>query len=427
MKPDLWADLIAGRYDGEPEHVQDQLRAVANNAVLTEDERQARAAGILTGQGDRRRFHHDANGAGLAPKVSGAVHGNGDGEDDDSPSTWRPVDLTDALAGHDVPPPELLARIDGPCLLYRGRTHWWQGETESCKTWLAAIAAAEQLNGDGDVGWFDFEDDERTVVARLRALSVTNDAIAGHLTYVRPEEPLVDRQGRATRGGVDLAALLDHKTFGLVVIDGVTEAMVSEGLDLIDNADVAVWVRRLPKRLAGTGAAVAVLDHLTKSREGQGRYAIGGQHKLAGVTGAGYRFEVVKPFGRAVGNEPSTGIVTITVVKDRPGHVRARAVDGRIATLELTAWPDGGITSALIAPDSAPAPDLHLCRRIIDYLLTYDGASKNAIEKDVDGKAERIREAIAWMVDLPRCWVRVEKVGVAHRHYITEVGRAEFT
>ena len=87
---------------------------------------------------------------------------------------------------------------------------------------------------------------------------------------------------------------------------------------------IAVWQRRLPKRIASTGAAVGCVDHLSKNRDGQGRYAIGGQHKLAGVTGATYRFTVSKPLRRAL-SEPMTGRVTISVEKDRPGWVRARA------------------------------------------------------------------------------------------------------
>src|SRR5205085_1821841 len=117
-------------------------------------------------------------------------------------------------------------------------------------------------------------------------------------------------------------------------------------------------------------------------------YAIGGQHKLAGITGAAYRFEVVRPFSRAVGTDPSKGAVTVTVTKDRPGYIRAAAVEGRIATLELTGWPDGGVSVALVPPGREIEPDVALCRRIAEHLLLYEGSSKTAIERDVQGKAE---------------------------------------
>jgi AAA domain len=344
------------------------------------------------------------------------------GEDGER-SSWSPVDLTDALAGVDTPGPELLARTDSRCLLYRGRTHTFQGEAETLKSWAAIVAAAQTMTAGEDVLWIDFEDDERGVVNRLRALGVPVAMIAERFVYLRPDEPLYDRGGRITRGGVDFVQVLGERSYALAVIDGVTEAMTTEGLDLLSNADVAVWARLLPRRLAGTGAAVLSLDHLSKNRDAGNRHAIGAQHKLAGITGAAYRFDLVRPLARAVGAEPVVGSATITVTKDRPGHVRALDRDGKVAVLELTAYPDGSVTASLEAVGGEAAPDLALVRRIAGYLAIYDGASKNNITENVSGKAERIREALAWMVAPGRDWISVVPVGQTHRHYLTEAGR----
>jgi hypothetical protein len=349
---------------------------------------------------------------------------NGADSDERTPSSWAPIDLTDALAGADTPRPALLARIDGARILYRGRTHAFQGEPESCKTWGAAVAAHQAMEDDEDVLWVDFEDDERGVVARLRALGADVEMIREHFVYLRPDEPLSDRYGAATVGNAEFGQLLEDRQFGLAIIDGVTEAMVTEGLDLNSNADVAVWQRRLPRRLANTGAAVATLDHLVKSREGgPSRFAIGGQHKLAGLTGAAYRFDMVRPLTRATGTEPVEGLVTITVTKDRPGHVRAIAPDGKIGALQLTAWPDGGVTAALAPITGEPAPDLGLVHRIAAYLADYEGSSKKAIEEGVSGKTDAIRSAFRWMAAEDREWIRIERSGQTHRHYLTESGK----
>jgi hypothetical protein len=347
-------------------------------------------------------------------------------DDVDAASPWEPVDLTDALTGRDIPPPTILARTDGTCLLYPGRVHWLFSEPEGCKTWTMLVAATQVLLNGDRVLWVDFEDDDRGIVARLRALGLADRIIGERFVYLRPDEALYDRHGRALTGCLTLERILAERIFALSVIDGVSEAMQTEGLDPMENPDVARWMRRLPRRIANTGAAVGCLDHVVKDREGRGRYAIGGQHKLAGVTGSAYRLDVVRPLARALGGEPTTGIVTLTVTKDRPGYVRGGAVGDRVATMELTAYPDGGISVALMPPDTAPAPDLALCRRIADYLTQYDGASKNAIERDVEGKAERIREALQWMANADRVWVRIEKVGVAHRHYLTDLGQETF-
>lgn len=342
-------------------------------------------------------------------------------------TSWAPVDLSDALAGVDVDPPALWQRSDGERFVYAGRTHWFQGESESCKSMAAQAVAAEVIQAGGDVLYVDFEDDDRGVVARLRAMGLSVDQIASHVTYVRPDEALTDRRtGKVTAAQLDLQAVLDSRSFTLAVLDGVTEAMTLEGLELNSNADIAAWIRALPKRIAATGAAVVVIDHVVKSTEAQGRYAIGGQHKLAGVTGAAYRFTTERPLARALGAEPVEGTVAVTVVKDRPGHVRGRTADGRVGTLELTSWPDGGLTVRLAAPgETTVRVDMVLVARILEFLTLYDGATSGRIEKEVTGKAEAIRSALRWMAEPGREWVRIERSGNAHRHHLTDAGRAE--
>ena len=115
----------------------------------------------------------------------------------------------------------------------------------------------------------------------------------------------------------------------------------------------------------------------------------------------------------------------VTVTKDRPGHVRGRSIEGKVAVMELTGWPDGGVSVAFVPPGNDPAPDLALCVRILAYLSDYDGAAKNRIETDVDGKAERIRAALRWMAADGRAWIRIERVGQSHRHYLTAAGKEQ--
>lgn len=355
-----------------------------------------------------------------ASKLSPELH------DDDDVSTWRAVDLTDALSGIDIEPPTFLARTDNVRLLYSGRVHWFQGESESLKSWAAQVAVADVLAEGGCCLYFDFEDDDRGVVARLRSLGVKPELLAdqSRFRYVRPDEALYGRDHRALRGVVDLAAHLEHP-WTIAVIDGVTEAMTTEGLELKDNTDVARWIRLLPRRIAATGAAVACIDHLAKAKESQGRYAVGGQHKLAGVTGATYKFVATKRLARAIGVDPRTGKSSVTVEKDRPGWVRARTeADSTIAVFEVTAWPDGGVTTRLLPPaDAKGVPEWLHVAGILEYLTNYDGAATRRITEEVKGGTELIRDALVWLVS--NGWVTVTHVGNAHRHSITDKGRAE--
>lgn len=385
-------------------------------------------------------FYHPSEGA--CPRC-GPAHTTGTTAPDESdtleveggepvrePTSWLPVDLTDALAGLDTPGPELWQRTDGTSLLYRGRVHWFHGESESCKSWAAQLAVAQVLDAEGHVLYIDFEDDERGVVARLLAMSVDGDAIAKRFTYLRPDEPLMDSRGRVTGGGVDFARVvagdLTTGPWDLAIVDGVTEAMTTEGLALIDNADIATWLRRIPRRLASANAAVVAIDHVTKSRDERGRYALGGQHKLAGVSGAAYSFTTLRPFARARGAENATGAVSVDVVKDRPGHVRGLAVEGgKIAVLSLTSYPDGGVSAALAPAGADPAPDLAFAVTILSHLALYDGSSMRQIEDGIEGRSSAIRSCLKWLASEERAWITVEQKGRSHLHWLTEEGREQ--
>ncbi len=208
--------------------------------------------------------------------------------------SWQPVDLTAVLDGSYAPPqPTVGRRADGIGLFYRGRVHSIAAESEGLKTWFALVAAATELGRGNGAGLFiDFEDDEGGVVGRLLALGVKPDVIRDRFAYIRPDDPITAIGNRA-----DLTDAIGDLQPALGVVDGVTEAMSLDGLELRDNTDVARFGKLLPRWLADRGPAVTALDHVVKDREGRGRYAIGGVHKLNAVNGAAFVLENRRPFG----------------------------------------------------------------------------------------------------------------------------------
>lgn len=343
--------------------------------------------------------------------------------DEAAESTWHPVDLADALDGITEPGPVYLSRTDGKKLIYAGKVHWFQGESESLKSWAAQLATKEAIALGIDVLYIDFEDRAAGVISRLLALGATREQIERHLVYINPDEPLNDRHGTATSGNVELGTVLASRHFLLAVIDGVTEAMTTEQLDLLDNTDIARWMARLPRRLSRLGIAVICIDHVTKSKEGRGRYAIGGQHKLSGVDGATYEFSIVRRLSRST-HDPVEASATILIHKDRPGWVRAIARrDGeadRVGTLEIVAYPDGAIEAHITDSEHVATPPRELIDKVVQYLRSYDGASQTRIEENVEGKARTIRAALGWLHD--NGWIDIVKSGVSHRHQLTTKG-----
>lgn len=232
------------------------------------------------------------------------------------PRTWRPVDLGPVLDGTYEPTmPTVGQRADGVGLFYPGRAHTASGESESLKTWFALTACRTELDRGNAVVYLDFEDDEAGVVGRLLAVGAHREAVRERFAYIRPEGPMrpVDR--------ADLHQALGDLRPTLSVLDGVTEALSLHGLELKDNGEVAKFGRTLIRPITESGAAHVSLDHVTKDAEGRGRYAIGAQHKLAGLNGAAYTLENREAF--SIGR---TGRSTILITKDRPGQLRRHAV-----------------------------------------------------------------------------------------------------
>lgn len=294
------------------------------------------------------------------------------------PTSWAPVDLASLVAGG-VPEeaPAALARSDGVLLLYPGRVHALYGEPESLKSWVALEACRQELESGRHVVYIDFEDSYRGLYGRLRALGADDAAIFSLFHYVAPVERI------SAAGWADLEAALEPGPT-LVVIDGVTEAMTGEGLAIEKNADIALFYDRLPRPLARRGPAVLMLDHVVKAKDSRGRFAIGGQAKLAGLDGAAYAIEPKVAFGRG-----RTGISRLYVTKDRLGRIAAHTTgkDRLLGEVRATADLSGGVVTVTIgAVDDTPDTMPPARRKLLNAALAIDGAATRTqiVDKVVD-------------------------------------------
>lgn len=337
-----------------------------------------------------------------------------DGEDHTS---WWPVNLTSLFAcDHQPPKPELFARDDGQPLLYAGKCHAFNGESESGKTWAALIACVQTIRAGHHILYLDFEDTADTVVTRLLALGAKPAQVLELFHYVQPHEPIVVRGGKYTPGNADLAETMDRYPVALAVIDGITEAMTMHGLKLEDNADYATFHGALPRRLSLTGAAVVQIDHVTKDRENRGRWAIGAQHKLAAMDGAVFSFQIKAPFG--LGRD---GMCAMSIEKDRPGQLRQHAKGKRIADLHLDSHTETHALSwRLDVPESGDSsgetvtPSRYM-ERVSRFLEDKpQGMSKNSIRAGVTGGNDMIDLALDLLANN---YVRTEREGQRVLHF----------
>ena len=325
-------------------------------------------------------------------------------------SSWSPVDLGPVLSGDREPVrPEILGEA-GRALLYPGKVHAIYGEPEALKTWVALEACRQILTAGGSVMFFDYEDNEWEIVERLRALGVSDDAIDKGFVYVRPTEPI--------RLHWDpVKDLVDLVKPDLVVIDGVTEAMTVEGLKLESNTDVAIFYERLTRPIANLGPTVLMVDHVVKSRDDRGRYALGGGTKLSGVDGATFRVETTNPFGRGL-----TGHFRLYVTKDRPGFISGLAVGPKRLVAEVVAVSndEGSEVSITLEEPKGPISDWKptgYMERMSRHLEDFpDGLSLRTWLQGIDGGREYKEQAISYLIAAGN--VRMESKGNAHIHTV---------
>lgn len=246
-----------------------------------------------------------------------------------------------------------ISRTDGQQLIYPGKEHTIYGETESGNSWFALECAAVELRRGRDVLYIHYEEgDPGSTIERLRLLNVDPGAIARHLRFVAP--------GRAVRAGW-LLELLNPSPV-LVIHDGVNEAMCLHGADSMATDGAATFRRSLIVPCLRAGAATISCDHVTKSAEGRGRYAIGSAHKVAAIDGSAFMVENVEPFGRGM-----RGASRVYVTKDRPGRLRAHG--------KPTSMP-GKTFIGVLKVDATSGPDfLTLCAPTAADGLPIDGAT----------------------------------------------------
>jgi hypothetical protein len=276
--------------------------------------------------------------------------------------SFFPVDLSPVLAGHhSQPEPTILRRDDGQCLVYPGQVNGVHGDSGVGKGWFALSAIVQQITAGRTVMLMDTEDVATSIVARLRLLGATDQAIADRLIYVRPTAPF------GTFAVDHLVDLVQRRNVALVVIDSLGECFGLDGIDENHDAEVGPWLRRVARRLADAGPAVLIVDHATKSNDNP-LHPSGSKRKRAAIGGASYLITATKPLTAGEG-----GRLKITCAKDRHGTwARGEHVADLVMKTDLA-----GTRVELYAPDPADADDsvpVVLAARSAVYAVKAEGA-----------------------------------------------------
>jgi hypothetical protein len=205
----------------------------------------------------------------------------------------------------------------------------------------------------------------------------------------------------------------------LAILDGLTEALALEGVDLISNTGVANWIREIPRRTAHTtGAGVLIIDHVPHEADRM----IGAQHKKAGIDVA-YHIRAVDAAGRG-----QRGLSKIKVTKDRPGYVRPHALEPKkkesdIAEVILEDLEPGVVSMSIRSP--VRWLPVEVMEDVSKVLESEDGLSQKKIIQRLRYRPKTVREAIRLLSE--QGYIRLEggTAGSATYHWFLKPFRAD--
>ena len=203
--------------------------------------------------------------------------------------------------------PEICQYAEGKHLLYRGRVNEIHGEPGVGKTNINLSLAAEAMRSGERVMYLDPEDTPNGIGSRFVGLGGEEENLFSLFDYAQSPTP------------ADYDFLHAHAIksgTGLVILDGLAEALAGEGLNEDVHADVLKFFRTRIRPFTAAGIAVLVSDHVTKSADSRGRWARGSGAKMGHYDGAVYEVKLKQSYTPEI-----DGFVRLVISKDRNGGV----------------------------------------------------------------------------------------------------------
>lgn len=290
---------------------------------------------------------------------------------------WQPIDLAQIP---DEPPAK--PELGGLGLAYRGKRHVFSGPQESAKTLAAYVLGLSVLRTGGAFCLIDFEMGRWDARTRLRELGATSEEL-GSIVYFEPEGRMPERVP-----GEVVASVGERDA--IVLIDAAAGAFAFEELDDNKRMDVERFAMVYVEPFRRAGIATLVLDHVVKSSEARGNYAIGSERKV-GQTDVHLGFSVVRPISRG-----DHGLYKVTTHKDRGGCLKR----GHLCDFRLDSDPDThAISWEFVAPqvvdEAHPFRPTGLMESVSRYLeRIMEPVPRGQIENEIKGKRDYIRLAL---------------------------------
>jgi hypothetical protein len=329
------------------------------------------------------------------------------------------IDMSRIVYGDDPPTrPGLIYRPDGTGLVYPGATHGLHGEPGHGKTWFICLAVAEALRTEQGVLMLDYEGSPHSFAGRLEQLGIEKELIADPKTFAYHNIPGATDE----RHVAGLADEVEDLSAVFIAVDAMLPALARNGLHDNDNSDVATFFESMARPLAGLGASVILLDHVTKDSAGRMRGARGAGAKLQ-LVDVSYSLSLGEKFSRT-----KAGFFRISCAKDRFGTF---GIGDNVATVHVT--PSDGGTHVDLRVEAPTASDAvawsgptHLMEEVSKYLegerlKRIDPPTQSEIVDSVKGRREWLLEALKELAE--GGWVEKVRDGRFTRYRLVEAYR----
>ena len=292
-----------------------------------------------------------------------------------------------------IDPPELLTRVDGHALFYRGKINGLFGDPEHGKTWVAQAAMVEDLNAGRTAAMIDVDHNgPNHTAARLLLLGAHPHTIANPnlFRYYDPED--AEQLRNACR---DLTA----RHPDTVVVDSIGEILAMLGANPNDEIEVTNAFRTTIVPISTAGSAVIVVDHLPKGADARAAgQAIGSIAKKRMMRGSYIRVDArTKPAPGQV------GYLTLRIDKDTAGELRRTSPGGYAGTFTLDSRDPRVTTWNIDAHDNPTTADgtfrpTQVMERVSRYVEDHDRCTSRAIREHVGGKTSVVKTAIDTLI-----------------------------
>lgn len=279
-----------------------------------------------------------------------------------------------------------------PGILYAGRVTWWTGEPEAGKTLIALKFAVDLIRAGHKVMHVDEEIGLGMLVDRLVSLGAeANNVTENYLYYEFPALSTDDEDVSA------LFRVVAREKPVLIIMDSAADLLRQAGLDEDDNIAVTGWIKDVLEPMANEyGAAVLVIDHVTKSNDNR-KWARGAGAKKAKAKAA-WNVEKVHDF-----DKQTVGTVRLRKTKDTLGRLPSQHM------IRIGGKSDGSIVCEINTPPKTNGTVLKLEDatvegRILAYLQENalgdeSSVSVRTIREGVKAKATTVKPALDELVD----------------------------